>query len=40
VQVQFAVVVEKGKIREGASGIKCELGHCFLGATVLQAARE
>ena len=36
--MQIAVVVEKGEIGKGAPGIKCELGHCFLEATVLQAA--
>ena len=36
--MQIAVVVEKGEIGKRAPGIKCELGHCFLEATVLQAA--
>ena len=31
VEMQFAVVVEKGEIREGAPGIKSEFGHVFLG---------
>jgi hypothetical protein len=39
VQVQLAIVVQQREIREGTAGIECELGHCPLGATALQAAR-
>jgi hypothetical protein len=38
--MQFAVVIEQREIGEGAPGIKCELGHCFLEATILQSALE